>query len=137
MLHVMFSTCFPMFFLCFPMFSPCLFYIQCLFVFHMFSFVFRMFSCTNLLTRCPEPVPVFCCFLYFRKVLKEIFSEWAKNLRGIVFHRNEDCVQRRALDGPHSHEGGCQARARADPRLGVIPCPPASPRTASSPINSL
>ena len=32
------------------------------YVFYMFSFVFRMFSWTNLLTRCPVPVSVFCCF---------------------------------------------------------------------------
>ena len=33
-------------------------------------FVFRAFSWTNLLTQCPEPVPVFCCFCILRKLYR-------------------------------------------------------------------
>ena len=45
MLHAMFSTCFP--------------------------YVFRMFSGTNLLTRCPGPVSVFCLFLVSEKLYRK------------------------------------------------------------------
>ena len=48
-----------------------MFSIQCLYVFHMFSFVFRMFPYTNILTRCPRPVVVFCIFLVSEILLRK------------------------------------------------------------------
>ena len=85
-------------------------------VFYAFTFVSRLISYTNILTRCPRPVVVFCCFLYFIKALKEIFSERAENPRRSFFTRNKDQHRRRP-------EGGHQARAT----LGRAWGPPGSP----------
>ena len=51
------------------MFSTC---------FHMFSFVFRMFSYTNILTRCPRPVAVFCMFLVSEILLRKYYRNGLK-----------------------------------------------------------
>ena len=41
------------------------------YVFYMLSFVFWMVSQTNLLTRGPVPVSIFCCFCISEKFLKK------------------------------------------------------------------
>ena len=44
-------------------------------MFSPFFIAFYMFSGTNLLARCPVPVPCFFAVFSFRKVALEIFSE--------------------------------------------------------------
>src|SRR3954468_12526322 len=62
---------------------------------------------TNLLTRCHSASSCFLLFLYFRKVVQEIFSELMGQIASIIKARNEDCARRRP-------EGGCQV-ARPHP----------------------
>ena len=45
------------------------------YVFYMFYFVFQMFLVTNLLTRCPGPVSVFCLFL----VSEKFYRKYSRN----------------------------------------------------------
>ena len=47
---------------------PCLIIYQC----HMFLYHFGMIYGTNLLTRCPVPVPVFCCPFVSEKLFVEV-----------------------------------------------------------------
>jgi hypothetical protein len=54
--------------------APCLFYTNC-FMFVYTSWHFYAFYGTNLLTRCHSANSCFLLFLYFRKVIQEIFSE--------------------------------------------------------------
>ena len=82
------KLCFPMFSTCFPSFSGC---------FHGLTYY-----------QDAQSQFMFSAVLYFRKVLKEIFSEWAENLRGIIFHRKEDCVQRRAQEVAWGHQRGAR-----------------------------
>ena len=54
----------------------------------------------------PRASCYFMLFLYFRKALKELFSEWAENPRRSVFTRNEDWDQRRPRGGPVGTQRG-------------------------------
>ena len=78
--------------------------------FHTFTFVFRMFSYTNILTRCPRPIVVFCMFLVSEFHLREIFSEWAENPRRSVFTWNKDRDRKRPEGGPGVHQRGTRRR---------------------------
>ena len=71
----------------------------------------------------PQASCCFLLFLYFRKALKEIFSEWAENPGRSVFTRNEDQHRRSALGPP----GG----ARHGPTLGRAWGPLVAPDTSS------
>ena len=62
----------------------------------------------------PQASCCFLLFLYFRKVIQEIFSERAQNSRRLIFTRNEDEVRRRARGEPW----GSQVGARRGPTLG-------------------
>ena len=101
-------------------------------VFYAFTFVFRLILYTNILTRCPRPVAVISLFFYFRKVLKEIFSEGAENPWRSIFTRNEDRHRRRSGGGlpgdPHMRthprprlvpSGGSQAPIRVSFSVGL------------------
>ena len=46
------------------------------YVLSMLRCTFYAFSGTNILTRCHSAISCFLLFLYFRKVVQEIFSEW-------------------------------------------------------------
>ena len=94
------------------------------------SYHFYTFSGTNLLTRCYSASSCFLLFLYFRKAVKEIFSELNKNQRRSLFHRHVHGVQRRDGEAP----GGGHTWARRGPTscrtegcsgpLGWPPTPP-------------
>ena len=111
-------------------------FLQITFIMHLFSFVFWMFSWTNLLTRCPVPVFVFCCFCISENFLKK-YSRKGLKIHGDHFYpERRDCPkesQRGALGAPAL----CQARVHPRSRLGGGWSPTAPPRTASLPINCL
>ena len=93
------------------------------------SLHFYAFSGTNLLTRCHSASSCFLLFLYFRKVVPEIFSESDEINCNIPILSEDSGSQkgscRRAWRGPDKG----QARAQAWPRLGMVwaPRPPLTP----------
>ena len=56
---------------------------------------------------------LFSAFFCFRKIVQEIFSDWADNLRGVFIHRDGDWIQRR--------EPGEVPTYKATPRRGPGP----------------
>ena len=78
------------------------------------SYHFYTFFGTNLLTRCHSASFCFLLFLYFRKAVKEIFSELDENQRRSLFQRHVHGVQR----GDGGALGGGHTRARRGPTLG-------------------
>ena len=75
----------------------------------------------------PQASCCFLLFLYFRKVLKEIFSEWAENPRRLVFTQNEDKDRRR----PGGVPWGPQGVPGAGPPLAAPGGPLEAPGTSS------
>jgi len=74
-------------------------------VFYAFTFVFRLISCTNLLTRCPRPVAVFCCFSISEKF-------WRKYSRkGLKIH-GDQFLPGTKTDTEGDPEGGQGASSR-------------------------
>ena len=55
---------------------------------------FKAFYLTNLLTRCPVPLPCFCDAFVAEKLLLQIFSELHENLRGVFIRQDEARNQR-------------------------------------------
>ena len=95
-------------------------------VFHMFSLIFRMFSWTNLLTRCPVPVSIFCCFCILEKFLKKYSRNGLKSTE-ISFYpeqRQRPKDTRRGALGSRGGAGGSQGLTRHGSRLGHALCPP-------------
>ena len=76
------------------------------YVFYMFPFIFRLFSWTNLLTRCPVPVSVFCCFCISEKFLKK----YSRN--GLKIHGHWFLPQTKT-ESKGEPEGGQGATRRA------------------------
>ena len=66
------------------------------------SWHFYAFFGTDLLTRCHSASSCFLLFLYFRKAVKEIFSQLDENQRRSLFHRHVHGVQRRDGGGAAS-----------------------------------
>ena len=63
------------------------------YVFHMFSFIFQMFSQTNLLTRRPVPVSIFCCFCISENSLKK-YSRKGLKIYGDLFFTGTKIVSK-------------------------------------------
>jgi hypothetical protein len=80
--------------------------------------------------------PVFCCFLCFRKVTQEIFSDWTKQKPNIQKFTKASREQKRrrsgATRGPHNR--AARPRARLHP-LCVWP-PRSTSNDAPSPIKT-
>ena len=94
------------------------------------SYHFYTFSGTNLLTRCHSASSFFLLFLYFRKAVKEIFSELDENQRRSLFHRHVHGVQRRdgeAPGGGHTWARRGPTACRAEGWCGPLGWPPTSP----------
>ena len=75
-------------------------YISVTHVFTMFSYHFGIIYGTNLLTRCPVPVPVFCCLFVSEKLFGEVFSESVGNLCELFSRGNKDRARRKPTGGP-------------------------------------
>ena len=110
-------------------------YISVPHVFIMILYHFGMIYGTNLLTRCPVPVHVFCC-LFFRKVVRVSFSESSENLRELFLRRNKDGARMGAAGGPQPLDA-TQARPKCWQCRGPTWATPLSPRVTLSPINCL
>ena len=88
--------------------SMLVFYPMSICFLHIFTrlpLFFRMFSYTNILTRCPRPVVVFCMFLVSEIHLRK-YSRNGQNPRKPIFTRNEDRDRRRPEGGPGSTQRG-------------------------------
>ena len=105
-------------------------------VFIILLYHFGMIYGTNLLTRCPMPVHVFCCLFVSEKLFGEVSRESSANLRELFSQRNKDGARRGAAGGPQP-PGATQARPRCWPRRGSTWATPSPPRVALSPINCL
>ena len=81
-------------------------------VFYAFTFIFWLISYTNLSTRCPKPVAIFCYFFYFRKGLKEIFSERAEISRKAFFYPERRSTPKETRRGAKGHQ--------TTPRRGLV-----------------
>ena len=96
------------------------------YVFYMFSSIFRTFSLTNLLTRCPVSVSIFCYFCISEKFLRK-YSRKGLKIHGDQFlpgtEKMSEGDPKRSQGAPHA----CQAQAHPRPRLGVTWCPPGTP----------
>ena len=105
------ATCFPYVFLRFPTFFG-----------------------TNLLTRCPVPVPCFLLFLVSEKLFWKYSRNWTPRIPEVLFlpeaSRSLKESRRRAPERPHH----AQVRAHPWPRLGVVRSPRSLPEVALSPI---
>ena len=88
---------------------------------------FPTFSGTNLLTRCPVPVPCFLLFFVSEKLLRKFLGIGPHESRKSYFPRKHPEVRRRVEDG---HQGGHtmsrRPPGRAWTRCGVPGGPPAS-----------
>ena len=101
----------------------------------MFLYHFGMIYRTNLLTRCPVPISVFC-YLF---VSEKLFSQVSRNQLEIYvnyFHEETRTEPGGRLQGGPTRARCPQARPTPWPRLGPTWCPPTSSRAALSPINS-
>ena len=116
--------------------APCLFSIQCLYVFHMFhmfSFIFRMFSYTNILTRCPRLVAVFC-MLFVSEILLRKYSRNGLKIHGDQSLPGTKTETEGDPEGGRGQPKAPQAKSHPRPRLMVLSGPwPPLPVT-SSPI---
>ena len=91
---------------------------------------FGMIYGTNLLTRCPVPVPVFCCLFVSEKVFWEV-SRIALKIYENYFQYE---TKTKPEGGPQPSDAS-QARTRAWPHLGPTWTGGPPPRVALSPIN--
>jgi hypothetical protein len=98
---------------------------------------FYAFSRTNLLTRCHSASSYFLLFLYFRKVIQEIFSELdeAKAEVPILLTRRQSLKGRRSRARRWPHHG--VARPTPWPRQALVWAPQAPSDITLPPINSL
>jgi hypothetical protein len=98
---------------------------------------FYAFSGTNLLTRCHSVSSCFLLFLYFRKVIQEIFSELDETKPEVPiflsWRRSPKGRQRRAGRRPHHWV----ARSHLWPRHRMVWAPQAPTDIAIPPINCL
>src|SRR3954452_13562167 len=94
------------------------------------------FSGTNLLTRCHSVSSCFLLFLYFRKVLQEIFSELhgTKTQHLIIPSRSHS--QKRRRSGATRWPDTRPARPAWGPRPACVWSHQGAPDSASSPIYS-
>jgi hypothetical protein len=101
------------------------------------SWHFYAFSGTNLLTRCHSASSYFLLFLYFRKVIQEIFSKLDETKAEVPIYltrrRRPKERQRRSRSRPHHRV----ARAHPWPRHRMVWAPRAPNKLALLPINSL
>src|SRR3954462_3221443 len=116
------------------MLHACLVYdaicFMCLFI------VYLAFSGTNLLTRCHSASSCFLLFLYFRKVVQEIFSELnGTNCQYLIITKGRLC-QKMTGGGSARWPGPTPALPALGPRRGGIWAHPGSPDSTSSPIYS-
>ena len=94
-------------------------YISVPHVFVMFLYHFDMIYGTNLLTRCPVPVPIFCCLFVSEKLFWQFLGlRWT--FTGILSNMKRRRSQKGACRGAHSP----QTPARRDPGLGCAWVPP-------------
>src|SRR4051812_45001784 len=112
---------------CFVYDSIC---FMCLFI------KYLAFSGTNLLTRCHSASSCFLLFLYFRKVVQEIFSELnGTNFQYLVIMKGRLC-QKMTGGGSARWPDPTPARPALGPRRGGVGAPPGPPDSNSSPIYS-
>jgi hypothetical protein len=101
------------------------------------SWHFYAFSRTNLLTRCHSASFCFLLFLYFRKVIQEIFLELDKTKAKVPIYltrrRSPKGRRRPARRRPHHRV----ARPHPWPRQALVWAPRPSSDNALPPINSL
>src|SRR3954451_19187357 len=94
------------------------------------------FSGTNLLTRCHSVSSYFLLFLYFRKVVQEIFSELnGTNCQHLIITKGRLC-QKMTGGGSARWPDPTPARTALGPRRGGVWAHHGSPDSASSPIYS-
>ena len=89
---------------------------------------------TNLLIRCPVPVPVFYCLF----VSEKLFGEVSRNHMKIYvnyFHEETKTEPGGELQGGPQPPDATWAQPTPRPRLGPTRRPPTSSRVALSPIN--
>ena len=101
----------------------------------MFLYHFVMIHVTNLLTRCPVPVPVFCC----RFVSEKLFGKVSRNQLKIYvnyFHEKTRTEPGGRMQGGPTGARRPQVRATPLPHLGPTWRRPTLSRVALSPINS-
>ena len=63
---------------------------------------FEAFYWTNLLIRCPEPIPCFLLFCISENLLQENSSELDENLQELFLCQDEDGVRRETQGATHS-----------------------------------
>jgi hypothetical protein len=101
------------------------------------SWHFYLFSGTNLLTRCHSASSYFLLFLYFRKVIQEIFSKLDKIKAEVPIYltqrRSPMERRKRARSRPHHRV----ARPHPWPHQALVWGPRAPSNIALPPINSL
>ena len=97
-------------------------YISVPHVFTMFSYHFAMIYGTNLLTRCPVPVPVFCCLFFSEKLFREV-ARIALIIYGNYFQYETKTEPEGQQEGRHRAP---DAPGRAPP-LGRTWGPPGAP----------
>ena len=102
-------------------------------IFTRLSLFFRMFSYTNILTRCPRPVAVFCMFLDSGILLMK-YSRNGLKIYGDQFLPGTKTKSEGDPEGATRPPKGGQARPHPRPCPGDLwgPWPP--PHVASSPI---
>ena len=94
----------------------------------MFIYHFGIFYGTNLLTRCPVPVPVFCCLFVSEKLVAEL------SRNQLQIYVNYLYMETKTVPGGDL-QGGLIGPRRPQPRLGPTWETPRPPLVALSPIN--
>src|SRR3954469_4517572 len=94
------------------------------------------FSGTNLLTRCHSASSCFLLFLYFRKVLQEIFSELHGTKPQHLIIPSRSHIQKGRRSGATRWPDTRPARPQAWPRLACVWAHQVASDSASSPIYS-
>src|SRR3954454_19205386 len=94
------------------------------------------FSGTNLLIRCQSASSCFLLFLYFRKVLHEIFSELHGTKTQCLIIPSRSHSQKGRRSGATGRPDTKPARALGWPRRACVWAPMAASDSASSPIYS-
>src|SRR3954470_24501632 len=93
-------------------------------------------SGTNLLTRCQSASSYFLLFLYFKKVVQEIFSELHGTKTQHLRIPSRSHSQKGSCGRPARWPDNAQARAYLWPRLGVVWPPLAASDSDPSPISA-
>ena len=97
---------------------------------------FYAFCWTNLLTRCPVPVPCFCCFCISGNHVCKYSRNWTK-IYGDFLCEIRHMKTKGEPKGPPTGRRRPLPRPIGDPWVGPAPARGASPRPPPTPIKSL